>query len=196
MELYEEELHKQMAFLREIDNLKNVVRKSPLIDKSRKENSAEHSWHLAMYAMILHRSANKPVNLSRVIQMLLIHDIVEIDAGDHPIHELNSINNQEALELKAADRIFGLLPAKQEKEYRTLWLEFEASESDDAIFAKSLDRFQPLIHNVETDGGTWTESDVSKEQVEDRYGPAIINGSKSLWKYALTLVNKHFNHVF
>lgn len=195
MEPDEEKLEKQMAFLREIDNLKNVIRKSPLMDMSRKENSAEHSWHLAMYAMILHGSADEPVNLDRVLRMLLIHDIVEIDAGDHPIHESNGINNQEALEYKAAERIFGLLPAEQEKEYRLLWSEFEASETDDAKFAKSLDRFQPLIHNVETSGGTWSEADVSFEQVGERYGPTIAAGSKLLWKYALRLVSRHFSHV-
>lgn len=192
MELENETIYKQMSFLREIDNLKSVIRKSPLIDQSRKENSAEHSWHLAMYAMVLYESADETVNLDRVIKMLLIHDIVEIDAGDFPIHESHNPNEQEELEQKAAKRIFGLLPLEQEKEFRQLWEEFEASESHDARFAKSLDRFQPLIHNIETNGGTWSEADVSKEQVIKRYGPTIAAGSKSLWKYASNLVNKHF----
>lgn len=193
MKLDESKLEKQMAFLREIDRLKNIVRKSPLIDMSRKENSAEHSWHLAMYAMVLHDNADENINLDRVIRMLLIHDIVEIDAGDFPIHDATGINNQEELEQKAAKRLFGLLPAEQEKEFHQLWDEFEASETNDAKFAKSLDRFQPLIHNIETKGGTWTEANVSSEQVSERYGPTISGGSKSLWKYALGLVNKHFN---
>lgn len=195
MEPDEEELRKQMAFLREIDNLKKVIRKSPLTDGSRKENSAEHSWHLAMYAMVLHGSADESVDLDRVLRMLLIHDIVEIDAGDHPIHESTGTNDQAALELKAAERIFGILPAEQGKELRMLWLEFEESKTPDARFAKSLDRFQPLIHNVESNGGTWTEADVSKEQVEERYGPTVSAGSKSLWEYAWKLVNKYFKRV-
>ena len=181
-----------MSFLREIDKLKSIVRKSPLIDQSRKENSAEHSWHLAIYAMVLSESADETIDLNRVIKMLLIHDIVEVDAGDFPIHESSNTKTQEELEQKAAKRIFGLLPLDQEKEFHQLWNEFEAAESDDAKFAKSLDRFQPLIHNIETDGGTWTEADISREQVESRYGPTISSGSKSLWTYASTLVNKHF----
>lgn len=195
MELDDATIEKQMAFLREIDNLKNVIRKSPLIDRSRKENSAEHSWHLAMYALILHGSADESVSLDRVLRMLLIHDIVEIDAGDHPIHESNGTNDQSTLEREAAKRIFGLLPAEQAEEFGMLWVEFEKSESSDARFAKSLDRLQPLIHNVATNGGTWSEASVSQQQVEERYGPTIDAGSKSLWRYALKLVSRHFSHL-
>lgn len=193
MELDEKIIEAQIAFLREIDGLKSVIRKSPLIDRSRKENSAEHSWHLAMYALVLYGSADEPVSLDRVLRMLLIHDIVEIDAGDHPIHASHGTNNQSALEQEAAERIFGLLPAEQEEEFRLLWAEFEKMESSDAKFAKSLDRFQPLIHNVATNGGTWSEANVSQQQVEERYGPTIAAGSTSLWSYAKKLVNKHFS---
>lgn len=192
MELDTKDLERQVTFLQEIDKLKSVVRKSPLIDESRKENSAEHSWHLAMYAMILHKSSNEPVNLDRVIRMLLLHDIVEIDAGDFPIHESVDATNQEELERKAADRIFGILPTDQEKELRLLWDEFESSKTSDAKFAKSLDRFQPLIQNINTNGGTWVEGNVSREQVEQRYGSVIPSGSKSLWSYATKLVNNFF----
>jgi len=185
-------MDKQLSFLREIDALKKVVRKSPLIDKSRKENSAEHSWHLAMYALVLSDYSDDIINIDRVIRMLLIHDIVEIDAGDHPIHESTNINNQEQLERKAARRIFGLLPDKQGEGLRELWLEFEEGKSSDAAFAKSLDRMQPLIHNVATSGGTWTEPGVTEHQVRERYGPTIRRGSKSLWSHAVELVEKHF----
>ena len=154
-------MDKELEFLREIDKLKTVIRKSPLIDQSRKENSAEHSWHLAMYALILSGSSNQTIDVNRVIRMLLIHDIVEIDAGDHPIHETSNNEDQAALEQQAARRIFGLLPKQQGEELIELWHEFEAGTSDDAAFAKSLDRMQPLIHNIATDGGTWTESNVS-----------------------------------
>ena len=104
-------MEKQLSFLIEIDKLKNVIRKSPLIDRSRRENSAEHSWHLALYALVLSGEANVGVNIDRVIRMLLLHDIVEIDAGDHPIHESNNSEHQRELELNAARRIFGLLPS-------------------------------------------------------------------------------------
>ena len=185
-------LEQQLNFLREIDQLKSVVRKSPLIDQSRKENSAEHSWHLAMYALILQDSANTTVNIDRVIKMLLLHDVVEIDAGDHPIHETGDTSAQEAAELQAAERIFGLLPKAQGKELKALWLEFEAAETDDAQFAKSLDRLQPLIHNVATQGGTWVEGQVTEPQVQTRYGQVIVKGSKALWQHAKQLVAQHF----
>jgi putative hydrolases of HD superfamily len=185
-------MEKQLSFLREIDQLKNVIRKSPLIDQSRKENSAEHSWHLAMYALVLSSTSNAAINVDRVMRMLLIHDIVEIDAGDHPIHESTNGDVQENLELQAATRIFGLLPENQGEELKALWLEFEAGESNDAAFAKSLDRMQPLIHNIETGGGTWTEANVTKTQVKERYGPIIAGGSAELWNHAESLVESHF----
>lgn len=185
-------MDQQLSFLMEIDKLKNVLRKSPLLDQSRKENSAEHSWHLALYAMVLHGQENEVVNIDRVIRMLLIHDIVEIDAGDHPIHESSNAEHQKEIELKAAERIFGLLPEKQCKEMMELWLEFEAGESSDATFAKSLDRFQPLIHNVVTGGGTWIEAKVSKDQVQERYGHPIAKGSLGLWSKAKELVDGYF----
>jgi putative hydrolase of HD superfamily len=186
------DMDQQLSFLREIDKLKNVVRKSPLIDRSRKENSAEHSWHLAMYALILSESSNQEIDINRVIRMLLIHDIVEIDAGDHPIHDSVNNENQELLERQAALRIFGLLPESQGKELVELWQEFEAGTSDDAVFAKALDRMQPLIHNIATDGGTWAEANVTKAQVEERYGPIIKEGSLGLWSKAKELIGKHF----
>lgn len=185
-------MEKQLSFLIEIDKLKNVIRKSPLINQSRRENSAEHSWHLALYALVLAGEASEKVNIDRVIRMLLLHDIVEIDAGDHPIHELVDSEKQQKLEFNAAQRIFGLLPDKQAKELMGLWLEFEAGESDDAAFAKSLDRFQPLIHNIETGGGTWVEASVTKKQVKERYGRPILAGSASIWGVAEKLVDKHF----
>lgn len=191
-QLNDKTFDKQFDFLREIDQLKSVIRKSPLIDQSRKENSAEHSWHLAMYALILKDSSEKEINIERVIKMLLIHDIVEIDAGDHPLHETIDSSHQEEAERKAAERIFSLLPDQQGNELKALWYEFEAAESNDAVFAKSLDRLQPLIHNVATNGGTWVEGNVSHEQVKQRYGSVIAEGSRALWDYAKGLVNRYF----
>jgi len=186
-------MEQQLNFLREIDQLKSIIRKSPLINQSRKENSAEHSWHLALYALILSDTSDKKINTDRVIRMLLIHDIVEIDAGDFPIHETSDTTFQEEQEQLAAKRIFGLLPDQQAHELMTLWQEFEAGESTDAVFAKSLDRLQPLIHNIETQGGTWNEANVTQEQVNTRYGGTISKGSITLWNYAKQLVERHFS---
>jgi putative hydrolases of HD superfamily len=188
----ETDLEAQIRFLREADRLKGIVRASPLIDGSRRENSAEHSWHLALYALVLGGSAGPGVNVDRVIRMLLLHDIVEIDAGDAPIHGPVDAKRQQALEAAAADRIFGLLPDAQGAELKALWLEFEEGASPDARFAKSLDRFQPLVQNVAAGGGTWREGDVSRDQVHARYGPQIEAGSRTLWEHAKRLVARHF----
>lgn len=185
-------LERQLAFLREIDRLKSVLRMSPLIDQSRRENSAEHSWHLAMYALVLSEHAAAPVDVVRVVKMLLLHDIVEIDAGDTPFHDPTAQADQAERERLAAERIFSLLPDAQATEFRDLWTEFEAAESHDAAFAKALDRFQPLLHNVATDGGTWVAHQVSEEQVFARYGPTIANGAPALWEAAARLVREHF----
>lgn len=185
-------LEKQLSFLREIDRLKTVVRQSPLLDKSRKENSAEHSWHLAMYALLLNEYASGSVNTNRVIQMLLLHDIVEIDVGDFPIHGGSSSTLQVEQESRAAQRLFGLLPPQQGDELLALWQEFEGAETEDAKFAKALDRFQPLLINVFTGGGTWTENGVSLEQVFSRYGPVIKRGAPLLWTVCEQWVIQHF----
>lgn len=177
-----EALERQLNFLREIDQLKGVIRQSPLLDRSRRENAAEHSWHVAMYALLLREYAASPVDVTRVVQMLLIHDIVEVDAGDHPLHLSASDARQAELEKAAAERLFGLLPEQQHAEMLALWREFEASESDDAKFAKALDRFQPLVANVVNGGGTWVENNVSMEQVRERYGPTIRLGAPELWR--------------
>ncbi|MCB5187197.1 HD domain-containing protein [Methylobacillus caricis] len=185
-------LNQQFAFLREIDRLKNVIRQSPLLDRSRRENSAEHSWHLAVYALILREYAAAQVNLERVIQMLLIHDIVEVDVGDTPIHHVSSGASQAELEASAAVRLFGMIPGEQGAALLVLWREFELAESNDAKFAKALDRVQPLLVNVSTGGGTWKENSVTLEQVLQRYGPTIARGSPTLWTACEALVREHF----
>ncbi len=185
-------LEKQLSFLREIDRLKTVMRQSTLLDKSRNENSAEHSWHLAMYALILSEYASSAVNTSRVIQMLLLHDIVEIDVGDFPIHGGSSSELQAEQESRAAARLFALLPQQQGNEFLSLWQEFERAETEDAKFAKALDRFQPLLINVFTGGGTWTENGVSLEQVLSRYGDVIKKGAPPLWAVCERWVSQHF----
>lgn len=186
-------LENQLNFLREIDRLKSVMRQSPLLDKSRKENSAEHSWHLAMYALVLSEYANGPVNVYRVIQMLLLHDIVEVDVGDFPIHGSVCAELQAEQESKAAARLFGILPLSQRNKFLDLWQEFERAETGDARFAKALDRFQPLLINIFTGGGTWTENGVSFEQVISRYGPVIKKGAPELWDICERWVTQHFS---
>ncbi|BBO35367.1 HD domain-containing protein [Lacipirellula parvula] len=188
-----DDLDRQLSFLREVDQLKGVIRQSPLLDRSRKENSAEHSWHVALYAMLLHKYAAAPVDASRVIQMLLIHDIVEVDAGDHPLHLSGPDSQQADLESQAAERLFGLLPAEQQGEMLALWGEFEAGESDDAKFAKVLDRFQPLVANVVTGGGTWAENGVTLEQVKVRYGTTIQRGAPELWRLCEQWIEEYFS---
>lgn len=187
----QDRLTQQLAFLTEIDALKSVTRQSPIVDQSRRENSAEHSWHLAMFALIL---ADAEVDVSRVIVMLLIHDIVEIDAGDAPIHGAHDSAALELAEKQAAERLFGLLPPDQAAWLLSIWKEFEAAESADARFAKALDRLQPLLLNTLTGGGTWTENAVSEQQVYERYGPTISGGSPALWIHARALVERHFGN--
>lgn len=183
----------QIAFLTEADKLKSILRGTSLCDNSRRENSGEHSWHIALYALILAEHAVNPVNIDRVIKMLLIHDLVEIDAGDAPIHGTHDPAEQAIKEQHAADRIFGLLPKDQAMELRALWEEFEASETDDAIFAKSLDRAQPVISNLETGGQSWTEYDVTLEQVKNRVGVKIQRGAPAIWLAIKTRVEDWFS---
>ncbi|UOM33322.1 HD family hydrolase [Acuticoccus sp. I52.16.1] len=183
---------RQLDFLNTIDALKGIDRASPIIDRSRRENSAEHSWHIAMYALVLEDHAPEGVDIGRVVRMLLIHDIVEIDAGDLPIHGAHDFARQAELERAAAERIFGLLPPEQAATFHALWHEFEAAETLDARFAKSLDRLQPMMQNIATGGGTWTTYAVDERQILDRCGPSISGGSPSLWQKTRDLVQKFF----
>ncbi len=177
------DLTARLDFLAEADKLKSVLRGTSLNDGSRHENSAEHSWHIALYAMILAEHANKPVNVDRVIQMLLIHDLVEIDAGDVPIHSAKARDASalEAIEKAAADRIFGILPDAQATAFRALWDEFEDAQTDDAIFAKSIDRMQPVVSNLESGGASWIQYLVTREQVQSRVGDKVNRGATALW---------------
>lgn len=184
-------LERQLAFLIEADALKGVERQSSIASGSRRENSAEHSWHLALFALVL--GTERPdIDLSRVVAMLLIHDLVEIDAGDTPIHGTVDAHRQAQAEEAAAERIFGLLPSDRHDGFIALWREFEAGETPDAQFAKALDRLQPLLLNTLTNGGTWTENGVCEEQVLARYGPTIRRASPEWWAYAASLVADHF----
>ena len=173
-------LDAQMAFLAEADRLK-AVNRATRTTEGRFENSGEHSWHIALYAMVMAEHTVTPVNIDRVIKMLLIHDLVEIDAGDTPIHGNHDTAAIDAIEQAAADRIFGLLPDDQATAFRALWDEFEAAETNDAIFAKSIDRVQPVISNLETGGGTWPEYKVTPDQLQTRVGVKVERGAPAIW---------------
>ncbi len=177
-------LDRQIAFLNEADKLKNTIRATELCDNSRYENSAEHSWHLTLYALVLADQAGPDVDLNLVIKMLILHDLVEIDAGDNPIFGDHDIAQMEALEQAAADRIFGLLPDDLRDEMRAIWEEFEAAQSPSAQFAKSLDRFQPPMQNLQSGGGSWTDFNVTQDQIAERVGSKIAIGAPRLWDYA------------
>jgi len=174
---------KRLKFLLEADRLKTVLRATPLSDNSRRENSGEHSWHIALYGPTLADQAASGVDISRVVQMLLIHDIVEIDAGDTPIHGQVDMAVQEAKEAAAADRLFGLLPDDQAVEIRALWDEFEAAESPNAVFGKSIDRVQPLLQNMASGGGSWLDYDVTLEQIDRRVGVKVQRGAPGVWAF-------------
>jgi putative hydrolase of HD superfamily len=180
-------LEAQFAFLNEADRLKHVMRATTTVDGTRPENSGEHSWHLALYALVLADQAGPGVDIDRVIRMLLIHDLVEIDVGDVPIHSQNGQAHASAetmaAEAKAAERIFGLLPADLRDSLRALWEEFEAAETPDARFAKSLDRVQPVMANLQSGGGTWASYNVTFDQLESRVGSKIARGAPALWTW-------------
>ena len=178
-------LEQQLSFIRELDKLKAVYRKALVrVDNNRYENSAEHSWHIALMAQVLQPYAKGNVDISRVIVMLLLHDIVEIDAGDtFAFDEPAELDAQLQKELDAMERIFGLLPPEQYQQYKQLWLEFEQAETDDAQFAKAMDRILPLIQNMENEGGSWAQHQVRKQQVLQR-NAYLKTAAPALWDYA------------
>ncbi|WP_341366248.1 HD domain-containing protein [Yoonia sp. BS5-3] len=182
----------QLAFLTEADKLKSVLRATTLCNSSRHENAGEHSWHIALYAMVMAEHATQPINIDRVIKMLLIHDIVEIDAGDTPIHGDHDPVKIAAIEQAAATRLFGLLPPDQAQSFRALWDEFEAAETDDAVFAKSIDRVQPVIANLETGGRSWVDYNVTRDQVEARVGTKVARGAPALWEALKSRIDTWF----
>jgi putative hydrolase of HD superfamily len=183
-----ERLERQMRFLFEVDKLKEVLRRTRLPQSQRRENTAEHSWHIVLMALILAEHATPAgVDVLRVMKMLLIHDIVEIDAGDTFGYDTAGHSDKRDREVRAADRIFGLLPADQAGEIRALWEEFEAGETAVAKFALAMDRFQAVMVNYLSDGGSWREHQVTADRVLAR-NQAIENGSPVLWAYARNLI--------
>ncbi|WP_295043431.1 HD family hydrolase [uncultured Paracoccus sp.] len=181
------DLHRRLRFLSEADALKSVLRAGLLMDASRRENSAEHSWHLALYALVFADQAGPQVNPGRVIRMLLIHDIVEIDVGDVPLHSAGGQAHGSAdilaAEAAASRRLFGLLPKAQAQEFLTLWQEFESAATPDAIFAKALDRCQPVLQNLGSGGIGWIDYGVTFADLEARVGGKITLGAPALWDW-------------
>ena len=181
-------LARRIRFALEADRLKGVVRRTRLVDGSRHENSAEHSWHLALLAVLLADTAGPEVDAARVVRMLLVHDLVEVEAGDTFAYDAAANLGRDERERLAAERIFGLLPIGQGDEMRALWEEFEAGETPDARFAVAMDRFQPLLLNYHGGGGSWREHGISRAQVLRRMAP-IEHGAPALWAMVLDVVD-------
>lgn len=188
-------LDSHLPFLNQADALKGIERATRIGDGSRAENSAEHSWHIMLYAWILGEHAHEEIDIARVLHMLLLHDIVEIDAGDTPIHGAQDPAVQAAQDLReqlAAERLFGLLPSDQGRVFHQIWTEFEAAESPDAVFAKSIDRVQPVLLNLLNGGGSWIDYDVSLAQVEARVGVKVSRGAPEVWNYVRAEITPWF----
>lgn len=179
----------QMQFLVELDKMKNIYRQTLVLHEDRAENDAEHSWHLAMMALVLHEYANEPVDLQKVLATVLIHDIVEIDAGDTYAYDDAGNATKAAREQKAADRLFGMLPDEQGAYYRKLWEDFEAQSTPEARFALSLDRIQPLTLNYCKHGASWKTHDIQSAQVKQRMQP-VYDGSQVLGEYASEIIRR------
>ncbi len=176
-------LTEQLAFLVELDRMKTIERQSPIYAGGRRENDAEHSWHIAVMAMVLREYAAEPVDMGHVLEMLTVHDLIEIYAGDTFAYDAAGNSDKAAREAASADRLYAMLPEEQGAYYRALWEEFDAMETPDARFAASLDRFQPLLSNWLNEGGTWRVHNVHPEQVYRRMEP-LKTGAPKLWELA------------
>jgi putative hydrolase of HD superfamily len=183
-------LQQQIQFIREIDNLKHVLRRTRLFNNSRFENDAEHSWHLAVMAIALLEYSNEPIDLNKVIKMVLVHDIAEIDAGDTFLYDDIRSSATVQKESEGAERIFGLLPEEQKDEFTRIWQEFEKRETPESKFAAAIDRLEPLLQNYFTQGYTWKQHRIHKAQVVNKNEPIISKGSSVLWEFALDLIEK------
>lgn len=185
-------LEQQLAFIVEVDKLKHIYRQTKVIGSQglgavRHENSAEHSWHIALMAIVLLEHSNAPVDLLKVLKMLLVHDIVEIDAGD--TFAFADQSNKAKDEAAAAERIFGLLPEEQRTEYINLWQEFDARKSAESRYANAMDRLMPVLHNMNTHGGSWADHGITRTQVNKRLSP-IGDGSEEIWQVVTELLDE------
>ncbi|KJS33123.1 MAG: hypothetical protein VR64_03540 [Desulfatitalea sp. BRH_c12] len=189
-------LKRQVAFLLEIDQLKHTFRQTLLIDRSRHENTAEHSWHIAVAALLFaEHGADDDFDLCRALRMLLLHDIVEIDAGDTYCYDEHGKGDQHERESRAADRLFGMLPGQQSADFRALWDEFEAAETAEARYAHAMDRFQAFMHNYATEGQMWRAHGIQRPQVVARMQP-VARGAPLLWQFVRTLIDDAVNRGY
>jgi len=185
--MIDERLNKDIQFILELDKMKSILRQTTLMDGSRRENDAEHSWHISVMAMVLSEYANEKIDLCKVIKMLLIHDLVEIYAGDTFCYDMEGNKSKKERELEAADKIFGMLDEDKGRELRSLWDEFEEMKTNEAVFAAAMDRMEPLFSNYYSDGGTWKKFNISKEQVYKRIEP-IKYASDELWQFVVNMI--------
>ena len=185
-----ERFKKQIDFVLEIDKEKNILRQTHLTDYRRQENDAEHAWHMAVMIYLLNEYANEEFDVAKSMLMALIHDIVEIDAGDTYAYDTKNLETQKEREEKAAERIFGLLPEEQKQELKGLFEEFEACESSEAKFARVMDNFQPILLNDSNNGEDWKVHKIKKSQVENRQKSSQL-GSKDIWEYTSELIERN-----
>jgi putative hydrolase of HD superfamily len=184
-----ERLRRQIAFITEVDKLKEVFRQTILTQSRRAENSAEHSWHFALMIIVLAEHSNhQPLDVLRILKMVLIHDLVEIDAGDTFAYDTKNMADQHAREAVAATRIFGLLPPDQTAEFRALWDEFETQQTPEARFAMACDRFHPMLLNCLTDGHAWQKHGITRDRVFAR-NAHVAEGSQAIWEYAVQMID-------
>lgn len=183
-------LQQQIQFILEADKLKDIFRQTVTTQSRRQENDAEHSWHICLCVILLIEHANVPnLDVLRILKMLIIHDIVEIDAGDTFAYDTARMADQHEREARAADRLFGLLPADQTAEFRALWDEFEAKQTAESRFAYAVDRFQPMLLNVHTEGASWQKHGIGADRVLAR-NAAVAEASTDIWSYVVAMVQK------
>lgn len=190
-----ERMAQQMQFVVELDKLKSVLRQTTLADCSRAENSAEHSWHLALMVLLLAEYAPQPLDMRRALAMALLHDVVEIDAGDSFCYDAEAMRTKDEREVQAAARLFGLLPADQAAAARALWDEFEAGETNEARYVGALDRLQPLLMNYASGGGSWKRHGITLERIIERCAP-IGDACPALWEYAQHVIRDAVKRQF
>ena len=185
----DEKLRSQLEFIKRLDELKSVIRRNYLADGSRQENSAEHSWHVAMMAWVCAGQADEPVDVDRAVRMLLLHDVVEIEAGDTYIYDVEGRRDQGERERAAAERLFGLLPGNQKNELLALWNEYEARQTPEARYAKAVDSLLPLLQTTANGGEAWRKHGITRDQVLDAKR-CIADSSQAMWKLAQALIDE------
>ncbi len=185
-----ERLQEQIDFIMELDKIKKIVRQTPLSDGSRKENDAEHSWHMAVMCLVLAEYANEPIDMAHTLGMILMHDVVEIDAGDTYAYDTAGNETKRERELSAADRIFHLLPEGQAEKLRQLWDEFEEGKTPEARFANALDKIQPILLNHASHGVSWEEHQIHLAQILKR-NEKTADGTRAVWEYARNLIDEN-----